>query len=164
MIARPSEETGSRLSPAIGSLASLCHRDEVMGLLDLGNALAEGRPEGAAFYQGGWGGFIARLKAHSAASPIDRDLEPAVATWLKLNEASLERRAEIETFIREARALDTSPDSMEHTIRRARAMMRDRERYGVHLDHMADAPLAGLITELQARQQRSIHRGLGNSM
>ena len=164
MIARPSEETGSRLSPAIGSLASLWRRDEVMGLLDLGHALAEGKPEGAAFYQPGWGGFIARLKAHTAANPIDRDLEPAVAAWLKLNEACLERRAEIETFIREARALPTSPERMEHTIGKARAMMRDRERYGVHLDHMAGAPLARLITELQARQQRSIHRGMGNSM
>ena len=111
MIARPSEETGTRLTPAIGSLASLCRRDEVMGLLDLGDALAQDKPEGAAFYQPGWGGFIARLKAHSATNPIDRDLEPAVVAWLKLNEASLERRAEIETFIREARALETGPDS-----------------------------------------------------
>ena len=68
MIARPSEETGTRLSPAIESLAKLCRRDEVMGLLDLGDALAEGKPEGAAFYQPGWGGFIERLKAHSAAN------------------------------------------------------------------------------------------------
>ena len=161
MITRSSEETGTRLAPAIEALASLCRRDEVMGLLDLGSALAEGKPEGAAFYQGGWGGFIAKLKAHSA---IDHDLEPAVATWLKLNEASLERRAEIETFIRGARAPDTSPDAMEQTIRKARAMMRDRERYGVHLDHMADAPLARLVTELKTLRQRSINRGIGNAM
>ena len=164
MITRSSEDTGTRLTPAIEALAKLCRRDEVMGLLDLGRALAEGKPEGAAFYQEGWGGFIERLRAHRAANSIDHDLEPFVAAWLNLNEASLERRAEIETFIREAKALRTSPDSMEHTIRSARAMMRDRERYGVHLDHMADVPLARLITELQARQQRSIHRGLGSSM
>ena len=164
MIARSSEEAGTRLFPAIESLAKLCRRDEVMGLLDLGRALTEGKPVGAAFYQPGWGGFIDRLKAHSAANTIDRDLEPAVATWLNLNEASLERRAEIGTFIREARALPTSPDGMEHVIRRARAMTGDRERYGVHLDHMADTPLVRLVTELKARQQRSIHRSLGNSM
>ena len=141
-----------------------CWRDYAGSLLDLGRALAEGKPEGAAFYQPGWGGFIDRLKAHSAANTIDRDLEPAVATWFNLNEASLERRAEIETFIREVRTLHIGPDSMEHMIRSARAMMRDRERYGVHLDHMADVPLARLITELQVRQQQSIHRSLGNSM
>ena len=164
MIARSSEETGTRLSPAIESLMKLCRRDEVTGLLDLGRAMALGKPEGAAFYHPGWGGFIDRLKARTAAYPIDHDLEPAVATWLNLNETSLERRSEIETFIREARALPTSPDTMERAIRRARAMLMDRKRYGVHLDHMADVPLARLITELKARQQRSIHRGLGNSM
>ena len=161
MIARSPEETGTWLAPAIESLTKLCRRDEVMGLLDLGRTPTEGKPEGAAFYQPGWGGFITRLKAHSA---IDHDLEPAVAHWLNLNKICLERCAEIETFIGEARALPTSPDGMEQAIRRARAMMRDRERYGVHLDHMADAPLARLITVFQVRQQRSINRGIGNTM
>ena len=165
MIARPSEETGTRLySRHRVSGVALASRRGHGPSRSRQHALAEGKPEGAAFYQPGWGGFIARLKAHSAANPIDRDLEPAVARWLTLNEACLERRAEIEIFIREARALPTSPEGMELAIRRGRAMMRDRERYGVHLDHMAGAPLARLITELQARQQRSIHRGLGTSI
>ena len=168
MIARFSEETETRFSTAIESLRrsfAIATRSWAFSISAGHWHRASRKVRRSTSPAGAVSSINSRpSRPHTAANPIDHDLEPAVAHWLNLDAASLERRAEIETFISEARALPTSPDGMEHVIRRARAMTGDRERYGVHLDHMADTPLVRLVTELKARQQRSIHRSLGNSM
>jgi hypothetical protein len=105
----------------------------------------------------------ARQNAEAPASPAERNSDPYVEAWARVEEAILESPGTLPAYVRRAIARGEDPPELAALLAKARReayKIVDRDAEGLDVDVVLEAVLAAALAEADARRLAAL-RAIG---